>query len=158
MVEQWLTDHVYNYDELRTNTKKAIYNFSLVWSFFECYIFDTTFSISKIQKKLNGLNDQRLSILDHEYNYFRNRYISNETINSLFEDLKFRANDKKDFVADCLINVETTNKDKTEALIIIIYRLRNNLFHGVKWDTNLNDQIDNFNFSCSTLIKLIENV
>jgi hypothetical protein len=31
------------------------------------------------------------------------------------------------------------------ALLIIVYRLRNNLFHGVKWAYEIQGQLENFN-------------
>jgi hypothetical protein len=42
------------------------------------------------------------------------------------------------------------------AVLIIVYRLRNNLFHGLKKVDGLNDQADNLNMACRTLASVLE--
>ena len=42
------------------------------------------------------------------------------------------------------------------ALLIIIFRLRNNLFHGEKWVYKLDDQVDNFRNANQVLAKFLD--
>ena len=37
-------------------------------------------------------------------------------------------------------------------ILIVIYRFRNNLFHGVKWEYELRGQLDNFNHANQVLM------
>lgn len=61
-----------------------------------------------------------------------------------FENLNFRANDRKEFVDDVLVAESPSLRDKILASIIIIFRYRNNLFHGLKDVTQINYQQRNF--------------
>ena len=49
-----------------------------------------------------------------------------------------------------------TPRSALAVVLIIIYRHRNNLFHGVKWENLLAGQLDNFNHANNVLMKLIE--
>ena len=42
------------------------------------------------------------------------------------------------------------------ALLMIVWRLRNNLFHGAKWAYGLRDQRENFTHANSVLMRLLE--
>lgn len=45
--------------------------------------------------------------------------------------------------------------DVLKALLLIILRLRNNLFHGVKWQYFLQDQFENFSHANGVLMPAI---
>ena len=40
--------------------------------------------------------------------------------------------------------------------MIIVYRLRNNLFHGLKSIPTLNDQVANLNMACRALASIVQ--
>ena len=42
------------------------------------------------------------------------------------------------------------------ALLIIVYRFRNNLFHGVKWAYEIRGQFENFSYANAVLMQAIE--
>ena len=42
------------------------------------------------------------------------------------------------------------------AVLIIVYRFRNNLFHGVKWSYELQGQLENFTHANTALMQAIE--
>ncbi|HEX8678690.1 MAG TPA: hypothetical protein VF683_01920, partial [Chthoniobacterales bacterium] len=46
--------------------------------------------------------------------------------------------------------------DVLKTLLLIILRLRNNLFHGVKWQYLLYDQFENFTHANAVLMPAIE--
>ncbi len=41
-------------------------------------------------------------------------------------------------------------------MIIIVYRLRNNLFHGEKWSYYFKDQLGNFTHASTILMRTVE--
>jgi hypothetical protein len=43
-----------------------------------------------------------------------------------------------------------------KALLVIVYRLRNNLFHGEKWEGGISGQKDNFDNANRVLIAALE--
>ena len=60
-------------------------------------------------------------------------------------------------VINVLRGIETDLGNILAVLLIIVYRYRNNFFHGIKWAYNFRDQLDNFtnaNRLLSMLIKL----
>jgi hypothetical protein len=61
-----------------------------------------------------------------------------------FGGLHLRRNDKSALVR-AVLNKENTNPaDSVAALLIVVLRLRNNLFHGVKWAYEIREQLGNF--------------
>jgi len=81
--------------------------------------------------------------------YFYNRYL-NPNIDTTYsiDGLQFRGSSSdqqaKIDVIQVLTKQQTEPKEVLKALLFILYRFRNNLFHGNKEIINLNTQIDNF--------------
>ena len=103
--------------------------FLILWNLFEKRLFNNRFSITEAIRK-----DVKVSSasLDATLAYFKKRYIENGQTNSKFDALSFRRNDKKSNVVNILCGVSDVILNKSTAVQIIIYRLRNNLFHGLK--------------------------
>lgn len=122
----------------------AVRDFTLLWNVFEGAIFNTRFSIGTAERSFQRKQFNEQPFLPY-YNYFRQRYVdANGATNDRFQSLHFRPNDKEVFVAQTLINEASSPYDKVVAITIIIYRLRNNLFHGIKPIYTLDQQCENF--------------
>ena len=70
--------------------------------------------------------------------HFRQRYVSDGGTNHKFQSLHFRKNDRRELVEAVLLGNDVPPTEMVKALLIIAFRLRNNLFHGldpppVKW-------------------------
>ena len=50
----------------------------------------------------------------------------------------------------------TEREEIAGAVLIIVYRFRNNLFHGVKWSYELQGQLENFTHANAALMQAIE--
>ena len=139
---------------LNPDDLESIKDFSLIWNIFENNVCQTNFSIASIEKQLQNKN---LSL--DEFNqlliYFRNRYVTNGKTNQRFKRLNFRANDKIDLVSDVLLGQQTDTKKIILALVIITYRYRNNLFHGLKDIQVIDQQKDNFDNANRVLTVLL---
>ena len=87
-------------------------------------------------------------IYNDYFNAYQQRYLSGGRTNQSFEALLFRdnASDKKykKLLKSILENSEAEANKKVFACFIIIYRLRNNLFHGSKNIATIARQNDNF--------------
>lgn len=73
--------------------------------------------------------------------YFRDRHIQKGEFTGHFAGLHFRNNDHQELVKAVLKGENKGAGDTAAALLIIVYRLRNNLLHGVKWAYELRGQL-----------------
>lgn len=137
-------------EEGLTNVK----NFSLLWNVFEKKVCDTRCSIPILEKKLN-LVDFDLNEFEEHLEYFKNRYISEGQINQRFDHLRVNNLKYKGLVINVLLGDETEDSDIILALMVIVYRYRNNLFQGNKDILHLNTQEVNFHHANQILKKIL---
>lgn len=159
MVQEWLNYHAPGYSGLNDEEKSAIMNFSLLWSLFEAQVLDNSASASRIQTKMNEMNNLGLlKIEDFEKSkeYFTHRYFDGEKLNYRFEHLHFRDNDNRALVELVLKDEADLISEIVTALFIIVLRYRNNFFHGVKWAYGFEEQLDNFNIANKLLMRTLE--
>jgi len=159
LVLDWLTEKIQDFRALPDEDTTAILDFTLAWSFFEANILNNNANTIKIREVVESWqisNDgAQLADLEEHINYFADRYLRGENAINRFEHLNFRPNDGKKFVEDNLPNPEARATDRIIALLIVIYRLRNNLFHGEKWAYGIHGQCDNFTHSTKALLTLL---
>lgn len=156
---QWLDSHTQGFSQLSLEEKNAIMHFSLLWSLFEAQVLGTQASVSAIQRKCENWNSHgHLHLNDFEpyLSYFKNRYVENGELNYRFQYLQLEKSGNPEVVANVLKGSENSIKDIVTALLIIVFRFRNNFFHGVKWAYEFRDQQDNFIISNQVLAKAIE--
>jgi hypothetical protein len=130
-----------------------------MWNLFEGLLCNKSASINKfkeLSKKIaqTGRNERNLYDI---FDYYRNRYFSREQeFTNYFENLNFRKNDRRDFVEKTLTSDTPDFESVASTIMIILYRIRNNLFHGLKSIDQLNSQSDNLNKAATALSLLIE--
>ncbi|MDO9511345.1 MAG: hypothetical protein Q7J34_06280 [Bacteroidales bacterium] len=132
-----------------------IKDFTLLWNIFENTIFNAEFSINILEQEIANRNPN-IENFQICFDYFQNRYVNNNQIGNRFQFLNFRRNDREQFVRDVLLGSITTDDEKILAIGIIIYRLRNNLFHGIKDYRYLNGQVENFSHANIFIQKFLE--
>lgn len=88
--------------------------------------------------------------------YFKNRYVSNGITNGRFVRLNFRANERRKIVEGVLLEQNNSTQDIVLALSIIVYRYRNNLFHGLKKIRHIDKQRENFENANLVLIGILK--
>lgn len=125
-------------------------NFTLLWNIYENTVFNNSFSIALLQQEILNRNLQ-IDDFNGVFTYFQDRYIVNGNTNERFDHLNFRPNDRMNLVSDCLLNVNGNSPDKILSMGIIVYRFRNNLFHGLKDFMFIAEQQDNFRHANSYL-------
>lgn len=159
MLQDWLNINAPGYDRLSNEEKDAIMHFSLLWSLFEAQVLNTSASANSIQEKINSWNERGLinsESFESFKDYFINRYVDNGELNARFPHLHLRTRDKPDLVQAVLKGENDNINDVVTALLIIVFRYRNNFFHGIKWAYNFHDQLDNFNTANNLLMKVVE--
>lgn len=131
---KWLRDYMRSVGVNDENQLNSVRDFVFMWSLFEGLLcnthagFDCFVKISKSVANVMGVEDSLAPHLD----YFRMRYVTNGATNSKFEGLSFRSDDQSDMVTNFLLGNEVDLEKQILSLLLITYRLRNNLFHGVK--------------------------
>lgn len=128
---------------LTDNDLTEIKNFTLLWNIFDNTIFNTAFSIGRLDQEITNRNLQ-FDPFNDVFTYFQNRYTENGQTNFRFNHLNFRLNDREALVRDVLTNVNNNDHDRVLAIGIIVYRFRNNLFHGHKDFMEIGQQTENF--------------
>ena len=87
---------------------------------------------------------------------FRSRYFRNGAFTNRFDHLNLRKGDRPDLVRKVLASETAANSEIAAAVLIIVFRFRNNLFHGEKWEYRLHGQLENFNHANAILMHSIE--
>src|ERR1700741_4681314 len=103
-----------------------------------------------------GKNIIPLDLFDAELEYFIDRYYAGGVSTEHFPHLNFRPNDRQAFVEGVLRRDVNDPQSVATALLIITFRYRSNLFHGLKWAYRLQDQLGNFLCANSVLTKSID--
>ena len=120
-----------------------IKSFTLLWNIFEGTIFQNNFSINRLDTEIQNRNLDFQRFQD-VFNFFQRRYVVQGQFTDRFQYLNLRANDRLNLVQQVLLGVNQNDNDKLLVIGIIIYRFRNNLFHGLKDFRYLTEQVENF--------------
>jgi hypothetical protein len=91
-----------------------------------------------------------------ELAYFRNRYFRDGAFTYHFDNLNIRGGDQPDLVQKVLSIGAAKRFEIAAATLIIVYRFRNNLFHGEKWAYQLKGQLEIFTHANAVLMQAIE--
>lgn len=130
-------------------------DFSLTWNIYDNLVCQSDFSIARIEQAYSNKVFSENEIRPF-FEYFKNRYIENNNTNERFHYLRFRRNDREEFVRNVLLENITDLKSKVLAISIIVYRFRNNLFHGLKDFRFIEQQEINFD-NANSFLRIIMN-
>ena len=161
--KKWFEEKRY-YDNIDENRLKSIFYFSLIWNIFEKECCDNYASIGIHPKRIaenitvDTINIEKLRYI---FYYYQTRYFSDNQVTESFRNFDFgrgvnSVNYKRN-VSDILQYDNPDIKQILEALLLIAFRLRNNLFHGIKEVERLYEQNENFSKINQMLLIVIEN-
>jgi len=157
--EEWLTNRAQGYVALKHSERQAIAYFCLLWSLFEAQKMTTQASARRICETVKSWSLQGaldIKLYEEPLAYFKKRYLSADGLTPNFYGLNFRPQDKRAAVEAVLRGTSRDVCDIVAELLLITFRLRNNLFHGVKWGDELRDQENNFSYANQVLIRTLE--
>src|SRR6266446_8483159 len=144
---EWLNDRAPDFASISDEERSAMCHFSLLWSFYEATVHKTNAQPAKIlleAQKWAKNKRIKLAAFDSPLSYFRNRYLRNGNLTEDFAALFAGRKDQKEVVVSVLKGENNEPGTVVGALLIIVYRLRNNFFHGTKWSYFIQGQFDNF--------------
>lgn len=159
MYEEWLRARVPGYRELGVAERNAVAGFLHFWALFEGRLLDENAGPRKICDLAARWRDDglaRSAPVRSALTYWRRRYFTDGESNARFESLLFRPNDREELVQAVMAGERGDAESVVTAVLLIIYRLRNNLFHGLKWQYGLADQEWNFRHANEVLIEILD--
>lgn len=159
---QWIALNMFGGTELSNEAITAVASFTMMWNLFEGVACEsraniTTFGNLADQVAQFDTPADMMASLDECLAFWTCRYRTPEGFSDRFLRLNFRPNDRQKHVEGVLLGHQTDARSKILALLVIVYRLRNNLFHGLKSIEMLNDQVHNLNMA-SRCLGLIMNL
>ncbi len=158
-VLRWLRHMMPGFDQLSDAERSAIRDFSLLWSLFEGTVLATSANANSIVGAVNALRDQgRLTLAPFRraIEHFRQRYYDGQNFTPAFEHLNLRGGDNRPLVEAFVSGGAIDEAETLAGLLIITYRLRNNLFHGIKWAYGIQGQLENFRHANHSLMAVME--
>ncbi|WP_057833230.1 hypothetical protein [Colwellia sp. TT2012] len=148
LAAQWIKENINESASLSNESLSSVSSFTLMWAVFEASESDPIHNmVTQIQRlSIRVANEMPpIDFLDDILQFWQNRYIQNNAKGSRFEHLGFSEHEQEELVFSILTEQSVNLADKIHALLLITYRFRNNLFHGNKDITLLEDQTENFN-------------
>jgi len=145
--------------DLSSEDTRAIANFTLLWSLYEGTILNTEGNANKIIRVVRSLSAHGNLILKpfrDDIAYFSNRYYDGTDFTPEFHRLNFRSGDHRSLIEKVVLRQTTDEAEILSAILIIILRLRNNLFHGTKWSYEMKGQLESFRHANSVLMAVID--
>jgi hypothetical protein len=155
----WLLKNAPGFSALSADERQAIGEFSLLWSLFEGRVMGTRASATAVYAAVSHWNAEGTldaEVYDPELTYFRERYFDGSNFTGHLEHLHLHAANKPNLVRAV---IDGSNNDpilRVGVIHNIVLRFRNNLFHGVKWQYQLQGQLGNFQNASATLMKTLE--
>ncbi|MDO6453956.1 hypothetical protein Q4490_10310 [Neptunomonas phycophila] len=139
---------------------EALQRFTLLWTLFEAQVLENNASVRKISEIVDSLDVHVVEgdWFKEQLVYFRERYVEDGNTNYRFGHLHLRNNDNPERVRSVLVENNEDPKTQLIACLTIVYRFRNNFFHGLKWAYGLQDQFDNFTHSANLLKMCLEKI
>lgn len=157
---EWINQFFDNAIDLNNDGIERVKNFALFWNMFENFACSNFANVPKIESFIEKLSER--ATINNEFvnpylEYFIDRYTQNGTLN--IEGLQFRTNatdiSAKAKVVAVLSKQVETPIEILEALLLILLRFRNNLFHGNKQIVNLDTQVTNFTIANKLLAEVL---
>lgn len=107
-----------------------------------------------MEESLNEIEFQPVNF-ENSLAYLKERYVTDDNTNERFEHLRITPVERKEFVKRVLLEKDENTSNIILALAIIVYRYRNNLFHGEKDFMLLNEQEQNFSVANQILMSIL---
>jgi hypothetical protein len=157
----WIARKVPEFSLLGEDEREAIYDFSFLWSLFEGSILNCHCNVGEIRKLVSNL-EQRNRLNDISFapyvEYLRNRYYVDGTLTYHYQHLHVARSGNPAEVVEMLSNEDSAESIKLIGCLVVVFRLRNNLFHGEKWRYQLQGQLDNFQHANEFLRNFMDRV
>lgn len=147
---------------LENETRLLVSDFAILWNKYENSIFNNNYNPRSINEKViekikkdNNFEIKVNSLYESFCEYLQYKKIKFNTYD-IISKFSIRKKDISVEELNFMINSDE-NKDKLKLLLIIIGRVRNNMFHGIKLIIDLNTQKELFRISNQILLLVLMN-
>jgi hypothetical protein len=156
--ELWFRQNLRGAPHLKTKTIKIVAGFTLLWNLFEDHLCNNHANVNTFENITRDLKStpKLEKAVNKSMAFYRNRYVQGQEIKPIFYELYFRDNDREEHVKAVLKREIPGIGDKVLALLIIAYRIRNHIFHGLKSVDNWDEQAKNISEASRILSIIIE--
>jgi len=156
--ESWFRQNIRGTLQLKSKTIKIVAGFTLLWNLFEGFLCENNANVSTFEDITQDLKStpKLEKAVSKSITFYRARYVQDQEMKYIFNGLCFRNGDRKEHVKSVLKGDIFGINDKVLALLIIAYRIRNNLFHGLKSVYNWDDQAKNISEASRILSIILE--
>ena len=151
----WLTARIKAAKAVSDDSWETVAGFALLWSLFEARLCGEDACQGDFEQLAQNYPQPLTPEMEAAYAYWVNRYLTGAGAATRFDELFERPSGQADVHA-VLSTPNPTLDRKVFALLMIVYRLRNNLFHGVKKIETFNEQRENLQFASDTLEAVME--
>ena len=157
--ELWVREHLREALSLKSESLQAVAGFALLWNLFEGRVCNNDANVKTFQHITQNLASSPAELeksVDKSLSFYRSRYVEGQEMKPIFNRLNFRPNDRREHVESVLKGEIDDFGDKVLALLIIAYRIRNNIFHGLKSASIWDDQAKNISEASRVLSLIIK--
>lgn len=156
---EWLEQNARGFQAIPHDAREAVMHFSFLWSLFEFEATDRHADANALVAVAEKWAQARLldeDPFERALVYFRDRYYQHGEFTRHFNFLNLPDGDHRELVRRVLMNEDAERSEVASAVLIIVYRFRNNLFHGEKWLYEIQGQFENFNHANAVLMQAVE--
>ena len=153
------------YVNLKNDTIWGVGKFTILWNVYEDEKCDCCCSYDKIARSISNVGDNSKIAFNQFARELKNRARNNESIeeyvsNNLYPTGDNRAriskSERETYIAQVVNFINSDGNDFFDGALLAIWRIRNNMFHGIKGHSVLEEQIDLFKAMCDVLEAVID--
>lgn len=153
--KNWINHNIHDGHKVN-DSYQSIADFCLMWALFEgTELHRVENTVDELEEVANRLYYQIRGI-EPALDFWSDRFTESGEFNQKFRKLRFSHAPHEALVKSVLLKENTNRSDILHALLLIVYRIRNNLFHGEKDITRIFNQKSNFINSSYLLQRVIE--
>jgi hypothetical protein len=149
--KNWIATNIRDGENISEESYQSIADFCVMWALFEGTELHGINVVVDELKNVAYRIANKIQNIECALEFWRQRYICEGQTNQKFEHLNLTHQPHRDLVSRVLLGIEIEQETVTLALLLIIYRLRNNLFHGIKDITTIRHQASNLDMASDFL-------
>lgn len=155
--KDWIAANIRDGEKISKESYQCIADFCVMWALFEgTELHGIEVAVDELQKVAQrtkaNIQDKGIEVA---LCFWKQRYVCDGEINEKFDNLNLIHQPHKVLVSQVLLETEIDREKIIHALLIITYRIRNNLFHGNKDITQIRHQNANLDTASNFLKNIL---
>jgi hypothetical protein len=132
---EWIGTRAPSLQRFLGHGSQPLLHFALMWNMFEGQLCEASVSVAKLRKVAELLAQRNLASHPDAISFLqfvRGRYWDNNAVTYRFHALNLRSTQESNAVTAVLSGEATGAAEVIFAQLLVVYRYRNNTFHGLK--------------------------